>query len=193
MSPTTVVMPTPRQMSYLRALALKTGTSFTYPRTRGQASREINRLRGLKDTRGDAALERDEGERERFAYATGVQDEEVSGYGSTATWRTSAPPRSAAAPARENSVGERTELSRYEISDGERVLYGQRINGTVRVTDRPAGGQGRSYLVERELERDGYSALKALIADYIGQARELDEVPMASSVIRHQLQQARHA
>src|SRR5487761_2375178 len=135
MSPTTVVMPTARQMSYLRSLALKTGTSFTYPRARGQASREINRLDGLTDTRRDAALVRDEGERERFAYATGVQDEEVSGYGSTATWRTSAPPRSAAAPARENSVGKRTELARYEISDGERVLYGQRINGTVRVTD----------------------------------------------------------
>jgi hypothetical protein len=193
MSPTTVVMPTARQMSYLRSLALKTGTSFTNPQTRGEASREIDRLRGMKDTRRDAALERDEGEGERFAYATGVLDEEVSGYGSTATWRVSAPVRPAAPPARENSVGERTELARYEISSGERVLYGQRINGTVRVTDRPAGGQGRSYLVERELEKDGYSALKALIADYIAQARELDEVPMASSVIRYQLQQATHA
>jgi hypothetical protein len=194
MSPAqTAVAPTTRQMSYLRSLALKTGTSFTYPRTRGEASQEINRLRGLKDTRRDVALERDEGERERFAYATAVQDEEVSGYGSTATWRVSAPARPAPGATRDSSVGERTELARYEISDGERVLYGQRINGTVRVTDRPARGQGRSYLVERELEKDGYSALKALIADYVAQARELDEVPMASSVIRHQLQQATHA
>jgi hypothetical protein len=87
-------------------------------------------------------------------------------------------------------VGERTELARYELSSGERVLYGQRITGTVRVTDRPACGRGRSYLVERELEKDGYGALQALIADYIAQARELDEVPMASSAIRQQLQQA---
>jgi hypothetical protein len=42
----------------------------------------------------------------------------------------------------------------------------QRINGSVRLTNRPASGPGRSYLVERELEKDGYSALKALMADY---------------------------
>jgi hypothetical protein len=35
-------------------------------------------------------------------------------------------------------VGERVELCRYSISDGERVLYGQRIKGVVRITDRPA-------------------------------------------------------
>ena len=57
-----------------------------------------------------------------------------------------------------------------------------RSNGCVRITDRPASGIGRSYLVERECEQDGYSALKALVADYIEQSRELDEVPMASSM-----------
>ena len=30
------------------------------------------------------------------------------------------------------SVGERVELGRYRISSGERVLYGQRVNGVVR-------------------------------------------------------------
>ena len=65
---------------------------------------------------------------------------------------------------------------------GERILYGQRINGVVRVTDRPAAGHGRSYLIERGLEQDGYSALKALIADYTSQAGRLDEVPMAMSL-----------
>ncbi len=53
---------------------------------------------------------------------------------------------------------------------GERILYGQRINGVVRVTDRPADRPGRSYLIERGLEHDGYSALKALVADYTSQA-----------------------
>ena len=84
---------------------------------------------------------------------------------------------------------ERTELGRYSVSSGERVIYGQRINGGVRITDRPAVGEGRSYLVERELEQDGYSALKALIADYIEQARRLDASPMASSIVRRELEQ----
>ncbi len=85
--------------------------------------------------------------------------------------------------------GSARRLARYGVSGGERVLYGQRINGGVRITDRPAGGDGRSYLVERELEQDGYSALKALVADYIEQAHRLDAIPMASSVIRRELEQ----
>ena len=46
------------------------------------------------------------------------------------------------------AVGERVELARYRISTGERVLYGQRIAGVVRITDVPARA-GRAYLVER--------------------------------------------
>ena len=79
-----------------------------------------------------------------------------------------------------NPVGERIELARYTVPVGERVLYGQRVNG-VRVTDVPAGGRGRAYLVERELEQDGYDALKALVADYVDQAGLLEDVPMAVS------------
>ena len=86
-------------------------------------------------------------------------------------------------------MGERTELARYRVSAGERVIYGQRINGCVRITDCPASGEGRSFLIERELERDGLSALKALVVDYAEQARRLDDVPMASSVVRRQLEQ----
>ena len=80
-----------------------------------------------------------------------------------------------------NPVGERIELARYTVPVGERVLYGQRVNGVVRVTDVPAGGRGRAYLVERELEQDGYDALKALVADYLDQAGLLEDVPMAVS------------
>jgi hypothetical protein len=77
---------------------------------------------------------------------------------------------------------DQVELGRYEFTGGQRVLYGQRINDVVRVTDRPAGGGGdRSYLVERGLERDGYSALEALVADYTRQAEQLDAIPMALS------------
>jgi hypothetical protein len=63
-----------------------------------------------------------------------------------------------------NHVGKRVELARYRIPADERVLHGQRINGVVRVTDNPADGRGRAYLVERELERDGNGALQALVA-----------------------------
>jgi hypothetical protein len=78
-----------------------------------------------------------------------------------------------------NPVGERSELARYTVPAGERVLYGQRVNGVVRVTDVPAWGRGRAYLVERGLEHDGYAALKALVADYVQQAELLADVPMA--------------
>jgi hypothetical protein len=82
------------------------------------------------------------------------------------------------------TVGERVELARYNVSAGERVLYGQRIDGVVRVTDRPSDGRGRSYLIERGLEHDGYAALKALVADYTREAVRLGEIPMATSIVR---------
>jgi hypothetical protein len=78
-------------------------------------------------------------------------------------------------------VGERVELARYQTSCGERILYGQRIDGVVRVTDVPATGHGRAYLVERELEQDGNAALNALVADYVQQAQLLAAIPMAES------------
>jgi hypothetical protein len=79
-----------------------------------------------------------------------------------------------------NAIGERVEIGRYNVQAGERILYGQRVQG-VRVTDVPAHGRGRAYLVERELEQDGYDALKALVSDYLEQAGLLDDVPMAVS------------
>jgi hypothetical protein len=53
-------------------------------------------------------------------------------------------------------TGHRVELARYVVSGGEeRILFGQRVDGVVRVTDVPARGHGRAYLVERGLEHDG--------------------------------------
>jgi hypothetical protein len=78
--------------------------------------------------------------------------------------------------------GVRVELARYSVTAGDRVLYGQRVDGVVRVTDVPLGGGGRAYLVERGLEKEGSdanAALRALIADYLHQASILDAVPMA--------------
>jgi hypothetical protein len=79
-------------------------------------------------------------------------------------------------------TGHRVELARYVVGDGEeRILFGQRVDGVVRVTDVPADGHGRAYLVERGLEHDGYGALKALVADYVQQGELLAAVPMTVS------------
>ena len=83
-----------------------------------------------------------------------------------------------------NPVGERVERGRYRVPVGERILYGQRVDGVVRVTDVPAQGRGRAYLVERELEQDGHAALLALIADYINQAELHAAVPMTAPAER---------
>jgi hypothetical protein len=86
-----------------------------------------------------------------------------------------------------NRVGQRTELAHYSVSTGDRVLYGQRVDGVVRITDNPADGRGRAYLVERELQQDGYAALRAVVADYVTQARRLDAVPMDCSILERYL------
>jgi hypothetical protein len=86
-----------------------------------------------------------------------------------------------------NRVGERVELALYHVDSGERAIVGQRVNGLVRISDVPAVGRGRAYLIERELEQDGYAALKALVADYLAQAARLGAVPMAVSPLERYL------
>jgi hypothetical protein len=78
-------------------------------------------------------------------------------------------------------VGDRVELARYAITGATRAIYGQRIEGVVRVVDVPVGVRGRAYLVERELEHDGHAALKALVADYVAYARAHDQIPMSTT------------
>ena len=182
--------PTSRQLNYLKALAERTGQTFTYPGTMADASAEIKRL---KQTQASSRTERHV-ERKVIAdqIATGpldaarVREDEISGRGSSATWmqnreRETSPsndPGSDCAPRRRApGVGQRTELARYTVSEGERILYGQRIDGIVRVTDRPVTVGGRAYLVERELETK--TELDALIADYLQQAIKLDSPPLA--------------
>jgi hypothetical protein len=75
-------------------------------------------------------------------------------------------------------TGKRTELARYTVTAGERILYGQRVDGSVRITDHPVDGHGRAVLVEGELELDGNAALAALVNDYCQQATVHDHVPM---------------
>ncbi len=81
----------------------------------------------------------------------------------------------------ERPVAARVELQRYQLSTGERVLYGQRVDGVVRVTDCPVGA-GRAFLVQRGLERDvdergtgAWAALQGLVADYASRSEALDQ------------------
>ena len=71
------------------------------------------------------------------------------------------------------------------IAGQARVLFGQRVDGRVRVTDCPTAPGGRSYLVERGLEQDGNSALKALIADYLDQAERHQTIPVLVDADRY--------
>jgi len=187
MASSTANRPTSRQLSYLKALAERTGQTFTYPQTSRQASAEINRLKHTRpSSHGELEIEREiadavtVGEQD----ATRVRDHEIDGYGSSATWahlrhQDPAPSSDRPTPKRTTPVvGKRAELARYTISAGERILYGQRIDGIVRVTDRPAGNRGRAYLVERELETK--DELDALILDYLDQATKLDSPPLAA-------------
>jgi hypothetical protein len=73
------------------------------------------------------------------------------------------------------------ELARYRVRAGERVLRGQRVLGVVRVTDVPADGHGRRYLVERELT--SHLELEALVRDYLDQAQLWDVVPAGRNPI----------
>ena len=82
--------PTPKQQRYLRQLAEQTGTSFTPPATKAQASREIKRLEGrARDPRADrirdqravqADLQAGAGDSVRHGR------DETRGYGSSARW-----------------------------------------------------------------------------------------------------------
>ena len=88
------------------------------------------------------------------------------------------------AAARARRMGVRVELARYTVGGVERALYGQRVEGVVRVTDVPISVRGRAYLVERGLEQEGANAnaaLQALIVDYLAQAARLGAVPMSVS------------
>ncbi len=182
--------PTRRQLAYLKVLADRAGQTFTYPITREEASLQIARLKRTEpSTRTERRVER---KLIADAIATGphdstrVRDDELAGYGSSATWAHNqetepADPAPPAARRMTPQVGPRTELARYTVPAGERVIYGQRVDGIVRVVDRPAAPGGRAYLIERGLETK--SELDALIADYRATAERLQAIPMSESPV----------
>ena len=82
--------PTPRQLRYLRELAMRVGETFATPRTKREASQAIRRLesRGRGD-RHQAARDRREihdALRGSDRDASRVRAHETTGYGATARW-----------------------------------------------------------------------------------------------------------
>lgn len=75
------------------------------------------------------------------------------------------------------------ELARYKIPAGERKLVGRRVAGEAILIDMPAGDDGRVYLVERHLDVDGYSALLALVADYVAMSQAIQSIPAAGPLL----------
>jgi hypothetical protein len=182
--------PTRRQLAYLKVLADRAGQTFTYPITHEEASLQINRLKRTEpSTRTERRVER---KLIADAITTGphdstrVRDDELVGYGSSATWAQNqetqpVDPTPSAARRMTPQVGPRTELARYTVPAAERVIYGQRVDGIVRLVDRPAAPGGRAYLIDRGLETK--SELDALIADYLTSAQRLNAIPMSESPV----------
>jgi hypothetical protein len=172
---------TPKQLHYIRSLAEQTGTTFTIPGTRREASCEIERLKALKTTRGvyleSPRLELDP---EEQPYATEQKPGETIGYGSSAR-RSDASCEPVVSPAPRRPEGEPLELARYETSTGEkRALYGIRVDGRPRIIDAAAEGRGRIYTVEEDLcEEGGNLEVQGIVAVYIAEAEQLGRVPMA--------------
>jgi hypothetical protein len=76
---------------------------------------------------------------------------------------------------RAGQTNARVELARYSVSAGERVICGQRVLGVVRLVDVPAEGNGRRFIIERELTV--MAELEAIVADYLEQAAAWDVIP----------------
>ena len=76
---------------------------------------------------------------------------------------------------RAGQTNARVELARYSLSAGERLIYGQRVLGVVRLVDEPANGNGRRCIIERELTV--MAELEAIVADYLEQAAIWDAIP----------------
>ena len=80
---------------------------------------------------------------------------------------------------RAGQTNEPVELARYIVTAGERVIHGQRVLGVVRLVDDPVCGDGRRYVIERELTT--MAELDAIVTDYLEQAQLWDVIPAIGS------------
>jgi hypothetical protein len=80
---------------------------------------------------------------------------------------------------RAGQTNARVELARYTVAEGERAIRAQRVLGVVRLVDEPAAGEGRRYVIERELTV--MAELEAIVADYVEQAATWNVIPAVGS------------
>ena len=77
--------PTPRQLTYLRGLAERTGQTFTYPHTFAEARREIDRLKAAAPkaaSSGGSSVSRSPTRSPKAPHdAARVRSSEITGYG----------------------------------------------------------------------------------------------------------------
>ena len=80
--------PTAKQLRYLRALANQTGTTFTPPKSSYEASKAIKEMQHRPiSTRHEHDDDRNSiASRDGASGGVEVRDDEITGYGSTATW-----------------------------------------------------------------------------------------------------------
>ena len=76
---------------------------------------------------------------------------------------------------------EGAELARYRASGQERVLMAWRRRGGVEVTDRPAEGRARAYVVDRGFH--SMEQLLAFVGEYVSHAGRLGACPMSAGAI----------
>lgn len=81
-----------------------------------------------------------------------------------------------AATTQPKTTGHPKILASYEADEGTRQLVGQRVDGIVRITDRPEDNDGRAYLVEEGI--GCMAELEAILADYLAKAKRLGYAPM---------------
>jgi len=181
----TAAPPTDRQLRYLRTLAVRAATTFATPATRSEASREIDRLIALARAAPSAPEHPDDRDPCDQAYATAVRADEVSGFGSSARWRSNPP-----AGGERGDAGRPPKpavLLRYRVSGGERVVVGEPVGERLLISDVPAKGRGTRYEVQQLETSEGSGPLSALIEDYRARALELDDIPMAGGALAQML------
>ena len=87
-------------------------------------------------------------------------------------------PATAAAPASNTSTNDPVERGRYTVDGVERVVWLQRVEGRVCLTDGPPEGlRGPCYALEDNLT--AMAELDAIVVDYLAQARALGRIPAA--------------
>ena len=176
--------PTPRQQRYLRQLALERGVSFVPPRTRARGlapdrPAQAPPARAARPTAAARSAPCRTTSPAAAATPPACARFEISGYGSSATWKRG---RVVTAP-----VSERTAPRADERARRARPLHDHRR----RARDlRPAHPRRRApgrrprrraaaaaIVIERELT--SMAELEAIVADYLEQAARWDAIPAA--------------